>query len=360
MTNSKQLLSPPPVGQASSQNTLTTILWLGLLAALASVAAPITSAAPTRRTPVAPHKHHSAKGRHKRHSATDKHKHDSAKGRHKRPHRHHNVNGKHKRPQHRASPPVLRVSGTALKWDRIDKVRRYTLATIRHPRTTRNTSYQTVTGTSFTPPVWAGQTVSYGLEANVSDAPWAKEVTITYPAAGPVAPPAPVLTMSSDVLHWTAIAGVRSYTLATILNPDTTRDTTYQTVTGTSFRPPTVSGRTVNYGLEANVAGGGAPWATEATINWPGTTPLATTSMRVGVNSLIQHDYIANLTSLVEGAGVTSDRIDVGTGSSLSLVTSAISKGLQPLVLYNPPSGLTPATYAAQVQSLATRLVSRV
>jgi hypothetical protein len=109
------------------------------------------------------------------------------------------------------------------------------------------------------------------------------------------------------------------------------------------------------------VTSGGATWAKEATINWPGTTtapPPATPLMRVGVNSLIEHNYIANLTNLTEGAGVNSDRIDVGTGSSLSLVTSAISMGLKPLVLYNPSSGSSPATYAAQVQSLATRLKS--
>ena len=101
-----------------------------------------------------------------------------------------------------------------------------------------------------------------------------------------------------------------------------------------------------------------APWANEITITWPGTPAPApaTGKMVVGVNSLIEHDYIANLTSLTERAGVTSDRIDVGSGSSLSLVTSAISKGLKPFVLYNPSSGSSPATYAAQVESLATRL----
>ena len=111
------------------------------------------------------------------------------------------------------------------------------------------------------------------------------------------------------------------------------------------------------------MTGGGAPWAKEVTINWPGTTAPPTTPpapgsqlMRVGVNSLIEHDYMPNLTSLTEGAGVNSDRIDVGTGSSLSLVTSAISKGLKPLVMYNPSSGNAPATYAAQVLSLATGL----
>jgi hypothetical protein len=180
------------------------------------------------------------------------------------------------------------------------------------------------------------------------------------PVTAAAAPAAPALTQSGNVLHWNAMAGVSSYTVATILNPSTTRNTTYQTVTGTSFTPPAVAGQTVKYGLQAN-GSADAPWATEATINWPASTttsppPADNGKMVVGVNSLIEHDYIGNLTNLFENAGVNSDRIDVGDGSSISLVTSAISKGLKPLVLYNPSSGQSPAAYASQVQSLATRI----
>ena len=76
----------------------------------------------------------------------------------------------------------------------------------------------------------------------------------------------PVLKVSGTTVTWNAQSGISSYLLATIKNPTTTRDTTYQTVTGTSFAPPSVPGQAVNYGLRANVSG--APWAAEVTINW--------------------------------------------------------------------------------------------
>jgi endoglucanase len=166
--------------------------------------------------------------------------------------------------------PVLTLSGTTLTWKALPGVSTYELATISNPTTTRHTTYQTVTGTSFTPPAVPSQTVGYGLAANVANAPWAKEVTITWPAPPP---PAPVLTLSGTTLTWNALAGVSSYQLATISNPTTTRNTTYQTVTGTSFSPPAVPGQKVNYGLEASVAN--APWATEVTITWPAAVPVA-------------------------------------------------------------------------------------
>ena len=163
-----------------------------------------------------------------------------------------------------ATKPALKVSGTTLTWNAQSGVSSYVLATIRNPTTTRDTTYQTVTGTSFAPPAVPGQAVNYGLRANVSGAPWAPEVTINWPAP---LPPKPVLTLSGTTLTWTAMSGVSSYVLATIRNPTTTRDTTYQTVTGTSFTPPAVPGQAVDYGLRANVSG--APWASEVTINWP-------------------------------------------------------------------------------------------
>ncbi len=72
--------------------------------------------------------------------------------------------------------------------------------------------------------------------------------------------------------------GASSYTLATILNTTPTRNTTYQTVTGTTFTPPAVPGQTVNYGLAPNIAGG--RWATEVSINWPASAG----ALRVGLN----------------------------------------------------------------------------
>ncbi|MFX8903140.1 hypothetical protein ABTM99_19525, partial [Acinetobacter baumannii] len=43
---------------------------------------------------------------------------------------------------------------------------------------------------------------------------------------------APVLKVSGTTLTWGALSGVSSYVLATIKNSTTTRNTTYQKVTG--------------------------------------------------------------------------------------------------------------------------------
>ena len=167
-----------------------------------------------------------------------------------------------------ATKPLLKVSGTTLTWNAQSGVSSYQPGDDQNPKTTRDTTYQTVTGTSFAPPAVPGQAVNYGLRANVSGAPWAAEVTINWPVP---LPPAPSLKASGTTLTWNALSGVSSYLLATIKNPTTTRDTTYQTVTGTSFTPPAVPGQAVGYGLSANVSG--APWAPEVTINWPAPLP---------------------------------------------------------------------------------------
>ena len=222
-------------------------------------------------------------------------------------------------PAAQSAAPVVTVSGNTLSWTALAGIDSYKIATILNPTTTRNTTYQTVTGTSFTPPVLAGQTVNYGVEANVSGAPWAKEVTITYPTAAPAIPPAPALTVSSGTLHWTALAGVSSYQLATILNPTTTRNTTYQTVTGTSYTPAVVAGQSVNYGLRANVDG--APWSPEVTISASTTTPPSSSSMVVGVN---ESGYGVSAASDVAGS-FKLDRVDIGNESANDFWTRGLA-----------------------------------
>ena len=81
--------------------------------------------------------------------------------------------------------PVLRVSGTTLTWKAIPHVTSYKLATVLNPRNTHGTIYRLVTGMRFSPPAVPGQTVNYGLEANVPQARWSKEIAIKWPAAPP-------------------------------------------------------------------------------------------------------------------------------------------------------------------------------
>jgi hypothetical protein len=141
----------------------------------------------------------------------------------------------------------------------------------------------------------------------------------------PIGPTAPVLSVHGDTISWTAIPGVTSYTLATILNPTTTRETTYTHVTGTSVTPPAVPGQTVNYGLATNAPVGG-PWAQEVTIAYPApvsspptetppASPSPASSMLIGVNAGEGN----NLTE-IKGA-VDSVRVD--TAGSISSYTAA-------------------------------------
>ena len=83
----------------------------------------------------------------------------------------------------RYSAPVLRVSGVTLTWSAIRGAKRYAVATVRPRSTTRETTYRTVIGTQFTPGLMPGQTVNYGVKADLPNAPWSTEVTIRWPRA---------------------------------------------------------------------------------------------------------------------------------------------------------------------------------
>lgn len=92
--------------------------------------------------------------------------------------------------------PVLAVSGNAITWKALPGISSYVFVrkVTGHPD-----EYSIVKGLSVTPPPVPGATVRYGLRANVPGAPWAKEVSVTYPVVPPVplppvppAPPAPV------------------------------------------------------------------------------------------------------------------------------------------------------------------------
>jgi len=87
-----------------------------------------------------------------------------------------------------AQPPVLKVTGQTISWNALSGVSNYVLATtVGTDRTT--TKYTRVTGTSVTPPAVPGKTVYYGLRADITDAPWAQEVAITYPTTPTTPPP---------------------------------------------------------------------------------------------------------------------------------------------------------------------------
>ena len=287
------------------------------------------------------------------------------------------------------SAPLLRAAGSTLVWNAIPGVTSYEVATVPNPATSRDTTYRIVTGTSYAPPPVPGQTVNYGVKANVSGAQWGKEVSVTWPGGSspPSAATAPTLTLSGTTLSWTAMTGVSSYQIATISNPSTTRNTTYQTVTGTSFTPPEVRGQTVNYSVRSYLAG--TSWATEVSITWPANntpanntpanntpanntpanntptnntqTPLETTAkLKVGVMNIGNYNYSPfNSAQVFSKAGVTYTREDVGGGANVGTcngsdyVCTALRNGITPMVLFE---GYADSNMTSELVSLAQHL----
>jgi hypothetical protein len=82
--------------------------------------------------------------------------------------------------------PVVTVSGQTLTWNAIPGVSSYVFV---RKEPGQPDLYLTVTGTSRTPTPAPGKTVAFGLRTNVAGSAWAREVTITYPAATPTTPP---------------------------------------------------------------------------------------------------------------------------------------------------------------------------
>jgi hypothetical protein len=76
--------------------------------------------------------------------------------------------------------PAITVSGQTLTWDQVANVGTYVLVT-KAPGQAEQ--FSVVTGTSVTPPVVPGATVSYSVRTDVDGSAWALEVPITYPAS---------------------------------------------------------------------------------------------------------------------------------------------------------------------------------
>ena len=239
------------------------------------------------------------KGKHKHHKRTHKdpkrtHKH------HKRTHKRHTAKGEHKRhpaAAHRTSAPVLRASGTVLRWTRINKIHRYELATIRHPETTRNTTYRIVKGTSFKLAHTGGETIKYSVRAYVRNASWSKEVSVNAFRRKRKAPG-----------HTNPVA------------------------------PP---------------SGTAAPVTTTPVAS----SPVATQKLVVSVMNTTGW----GVDSIFAKAGINATRLDIGEGSGIGLLKTAISHGMHPLPLYAEGSDgnltdLTPAQCGADIAALVPQL----
>ena len=199
--------------------------------------------------------------------------------------------------------PVLKVSGYELKWNRINHVPGYLLATSRRSHGKLHTSFRGLEHTSYVPPRVPGAEVRYKLRGNRPGLAWSNPVVIKYPhvATPTTAPKTPAA-------------------------PSTAPKTP---ATPTGLAVPTAP---------TNPASSAAP-------------------LRVALMGITLHDYVPNLVSDAKNAGITWDRIDVGDGSDISAVQAGLAMGIKSLVLYNPGlAGMGPSTAADQVKALALKL----
>jgi Glycosyl hydrolase catalytic core len=82
--------------------------------------------------------------------------------------------------------PTMSVSGSTVKWTAIPSASSYVFV---RKVPGQAAQYSIVSSTSVTPPAVPGQTVSYGVRANVSASAWASEVSISYPGTTQQTPP---------------------------------------------------------------------------------------------------------------------------------------------------------------------------
>lgn len=83
---------------------------------------------------------------------------------------------------------------------------------------------------------------------------------------------APSITVSGTTLKWNAVGNTSSYVFVTKVLGTADK---YSVVSGTSFTPPAVPGKTVRYSVRASV--NGSAWAKEVSITYPSTPTTPTT-----------------------------------------------------------------------------------
>jgi len=269
--------------------------------------------------------------------------------------------------------PVLSVNGETVQWKPLSLEDGYKVAISNDARGTadRTTSYLSIARTpgeiqSYTPTLNPGETVYIGISAD-GGLTWSeKEATVTAPTPEPEpepsTPPAPVLSVHGDTLSWVAVPGAKSYELATILNPTTTRETTYQVVNGTSITVPPVPGEVVNYGLAVNGSTEQGPWAPEVSISYPagsggessgGGLPVVGGSRIIGTNDGAGWGPAAAKTILA--GHITWNRVEIGMDSNT--LSQSLSDGFHTLAIVGnindstPLSQIEPNTWAANVVS---------
>jgi hypothetical protein len=193
---------------------------------------------------------------------------------------------------------------------------------------------------------------------------------------------APVLRVSGTVLWWTRINKVRRYELVRIRQPATKRNTTYRIVKGTRFKLASTGRQTTKYRVRADVRN--ARWSKAVSVRVfkrkrtapshanhvaapsgaaaPVATPVATApaaSQKLVVSVMNTTGW--GLDSIFAKAGINATRLDIGEGSGIGLLKTAISHGMHPLPLYAEGNDgnltdLTPAQCGADIAALIPQL----
>jgi hypothetical protein len=263
--------------------------------------------------------------------------------------------------------PALAVSGHSVQWSPIALESDYRVAISNDVRGTadRVTRYIWVERApgevqSYTPTTPLGETVYIGVSAD-GGVTWSEqEATVTVPTPEPepepiLNPSAPILSVKGVTLSWPAVPGATSYELATILNPTTTRNTTYKMIAGTSVTPPIVPGQTVGYGLAANTSTAQGPWAREVSIVYPQSPgseppsggeppPVESEPPPVGSGKIIgTNDGVgwgpAAARTILAGH-ITWNRVEIGASSNT--LAASLSAGFHALAIVGNTSNSTP------------------
>lgn len=153
----------------------------------------------------------------------------------------------------------------------------------------------------------------------------------------PKASAVPVLRLEGDTISWAPVPGALEYLFATVLDPSTTRETTYVTLAGTSITPPAVPGQTVNYGCRVESPAASA-WAQEVAITYPKAeeSKEEPTAMVIAMDTggwpgsyyadfpvkhvRVQSSYVARDSSAATAAGVDYSSVIFGTGGTIGAI----------------------------------------
>lgn len=267
--------------------------------------------------------------------------------------------------------PALSVQGDTVQWSPVGLESVYELAISNDvrgasDRTTRYLWSERTSGQvqSYTPTLSPNETVYVGISAD-GGTTWSEEATVTAPTPPPqpepvINPSAPVLSVHGYTIQWSPVPGATSYELATILNPATTRVTTYQVLSSTSITPPVAPGQTVSYGLAANTPSAQGPWASEVSISYPlspvgepPVSPPVSLSKIIGTNDGAGWGTAAAKTILA--GHITWNRVEIGMESNT--LAASLSDGFRVLAIVGnvndstPLSQDDPNTWAATVVS---------